>query len=127
MILKELLFPRFFVGVSTLLLFRKLRHHYSDVVVKSFTDGVPALQFRPPELLQRKGRLVPRIDAEQIVQFTQRCRIQFGTKATGPQVPWTIFCTLIFVECSLNPALLARNIPHSIALSEHSGHSSREL
>ena len=29
-------------------------------------------------------------DAEQIVQFTQRCRIQFATTATGPQVPWTI-------------------------------------
>ena len=30
------------------------------------------------------------VDAEQIVQFTQRCRIQFATTATGPQVPWTI-------------------------------------
>ena len=57
---------------------------------------------RPPEIesLRRKGRLLPRIDAEQIVQFTQRCRIQFATTATGPQVPWTI---LYFDFCGMFP------------------------
>ena len=64
----------------------KLRDHYSHFAIKSFTAGVPPLQFRPPEIktLQGKGRLVPMVDAEQIVQFTQRCRIQFATTATGP-------------------------------------------
>ena len=34
------------------------------------------------------------------VQFTQRCRIQFATTATGPQVPWTI---LYFDFCGMFP------------------------
>ena len=34
------------------------------------------------------------------MQFTQRCRIQFATTATGPQVPWTI---LYFDFCGMFP------------------------